>query len=161
MHTTNKAKIFLWYDKAAEEAARFYAETFPGSAVGKIHSSAVDVGDLKAGDVQRVEFTVCGMSFVGMNGGPHVKPNESYSLQIYTEDQAETDRLWRAIVENGGTEMDCGWCKDKWGFCWQITPCALTDAISDPDASVAKRAMEAMMTMQKIDIAAIETARHG
>ena len=156
-----KNTICLWYDKDAEAAARFYAETFPDSAVGAIRRAPSDYPSGKKGDVLVVEFTVVGVSCVGLNGGPVFKHNESFSFQIATDDQEETDRLWNAIVGNGGQESECGWCKDRWGLSWQITPRALTAAISDPDRAAARRAFEAMMTMRKIDIAKIEAARRG
>ncbi|MFZ0242985.1 MAG: VOC family protein [Desulfobacterales bacterium] len=158
---TNKNTVCLWYDGAALEAARFYAETFPDSAVGEIFRAPGDYPDGRQGDVLTVAFTVAGISYVGLNGGTQIKHNEAFSFQIATDDQAETDRLWNAIVGNGGQESDCGWCKDKWGLSWQITPRALLAAISDPDRAAAKRAFDAMMTMKKIDIAAIEAARRG
>ncbi|MGB8426325.1 MAG: VOC family protein [Desulfobacterales bacterium] len=158
---TNKNTVCLWYDGAALEAARFYAETFPDSAVGEIFRAPGDYPDGRQGDVLTVAFTVAGISCVGLNGGTQIKHNEAFSFQIATDDQAETDRLWNAIVGNGGQESDCGWCKDKWGLSWQITPRALLAAISDPDHAAAKRAFDAMMTMKKIDIAAIEAARRG
>ncbi|QDF96532.1 hypothetical protein CJ010_08290 [Azoarcus sp. DD4] len=153
--------ICLWYDGTAEEAARFYARTFPDSAVGRILRSPADYPSGKAGDVLTVEFTVMGIPCLGLNGGPGITHNESFSFQVATDDQAETDRLWNAIVSNGGQESVCGWCKDKWGLSWQITPRVLTDAIADPDPAAAKRAFEAMMEMGKIDVAAIEAARRG
>ncbi|HEY9108943.1 MAG TPA: VOC family protein [Roseateles sp.] len=156
-----KNTICLWYDGDAEAAARFYAETFPDSRVGKVYRAPGDYPDGQQGDVLTVEFTVCGIPCIGLNGGPMFKHSEAFSFQISTDDQAETDRLWNAVVGNGGQESDCGWCKDRWGLSWQITPRALIDAISDPDPAAAKRAFEAMMTMQKIDIAAIERARKG
>jgi predicted 3-demethylubiquinone-9 3-methyltransferase (glyoxalase superfamily) len=155
-----KNTICLWYDKDAEEAARFYAQTFPGSTVGAVHRAPSDFPSGKAGDVLTVEFTVCGVSCLGLNGGDTFKHSEAFSFQIATDDQAETDRYWNAIVGNGGTESACGWCKDKWGLSWQITPRALTDALA-MDGNVAKRAFEAMMTMQKIDVAKIEAAVRG
>src|SRR6187549_2298248 len=154
-----KNTICLWYDGDAEEAARFYAKTFPGSSVGAVRSAPGDFPSRKKGDVFTVEFTVMGIPCVGLNGGPQFKHNEAFSFQIATDDQAETDRLWNAIVGNGGEESECGWCKDKWGVSWQITPRALLAAITDPDRAAAKRAFEAMMEMKKIDIAAIEAAR--
>ena len=157
----NKNTICLWYDGTAEEAARFYAETFPGSAVGKVMRAPGDYPDGQQGDVLTVEFTVAGIPCVGLNGGPQFKHSEAFSFQIATDDQAETDRLWNAIVRNGGQESACGWCKDKWGLSWQITPRALIAAITDPDRAAAKRAFEAMMTMKKIDISRIEAARRG
>ena len=158
---TNKNTICLWYDGTAAEAAKFYADTFPDSAVGTTLLAPGDYPDGHEGDVLLVEFTVCGIPCVGMNGGPAFIPNQTFSFQIATDDQAETDRLWNAIVDNGGEESACGWCKDKWGISWQITPRALLDAISDPNPSAAKRSFEAMMGMIKIDIAAIEGARNA
>jgi 2-polyprenyl-6-hydroxyphenyl methylase/3-demethylubiquinone-9 3-methyltransferase len=160
---TNPAKntICLWYDRDAEDAARFYAKTFPGSAVGAVHRAPGDYPSGKAGDVLTVEFTVLGIPCLGLNGGPEVKHNWAFSFQVATADQSETDRYWNAIVGNGGEESNCGWCKDKWGLFWQITPIALTRAITDPDKAAAKRAFEAMMKMKKIDIATIEAARRG
>jgi predicted 3-demethylubiquinone-9 3-methyltransferase (glyoxalase superfamily) len=157
----NQATICLWFDRDAEEAARFYAATFPDSSVGRISRAPGDYPAGKQGDVLTVEFTVLGMPCLGLNGGPAFTPNESYSLQVHTDTQEETDRLWDAIVGNGGRESACGWCKDKWGYSWQITPRALTEALVDPDPAAAKRAFEAMMAMRKIDIAAIEAARRG
>ena len=156
-----KITICLWYDGDAEEAARFYAKTFPNSSVGAVHRAPGDFPSGKKGDVLTVEFTVMGVPCIGLNGGPEVKHNEAFSFQIATVDQAETDRYWSAIVGNGGQESVCGWCKDKWGLFWQITPIALTDAITDPDPATAKRAFDAMMQMKKIDIVAIEAARRG
>ena len=158
---TSKSTICLWYDGTAVDAANFYAETFPDSSVGAIYRAPGDYPDGKQGDVLTVEFTVAGIPCIGLNGGPHFKHNESFSFQIATDDQAETDRLWNAIVSNGGQESECGWCKDRWGLSWQITPRVLVEAICDPDPGVAKRAFAAMMTMRKIDIAAIEAARRG
>jgi predicted 3-demethylubiquinone-9 3-methyltransferase (glyoxalase superfamily) len=157
----SKNTICLWFNGTAEEAAQFYAETFPDSALGTIHRAPGDYPAGKQGDVLMVEFTVIGIPCIGLNGGPAIKHNEAFSFQVATDDQAETDRLWDAIVRNGGQENVCGWCKDKWGLSWQITPRALTAAIADPDAAAAKRAFEAMMQMGKIDIAAIEAARRG
>lgn len=154
-----KNTICLWYNGDAEEAARFYAETFPDSTVGEIYRAPGDFPSGKEGDVLTVWFSVMGIPCLGLNGGPAFKHNESFSFQVATVDQEETDRYWNAIVGNGGEESDCGWCRDKWGISWQITPVALTEAISDPDPAVAQRAFEAMMTMRKIDIAAIEAAR--
>ncbi|NEX62399.1 VOC family protein [Noviherbaspirillum galbum] len=156
-----KNTICLWYEGGALDAARFYAETFPDSAVGKIHLAPDDYPDGKQGDVLTVEFTVAGIPCIGLNGGPHFKHNEAFSFQIATEDQEETDRLWNAIVAHGGQESACGWCKDRWGISWQITPRALVAAISDADRAAARRAFNAMMTMKKIDIATIEAARAG
>jgi predicted 3-demethylubiquinone-9 3-methyltransferase (glyoxalase superfamily) len=155
-----KNTIFLWYNGDAEAAARFYAETFPDSAVGTIHRAPGDYPAGKKGDVITVEFTVAGIACVGLNGGPSIKHNEAFSFQIATDDQAETDRYWNAIVGNGGQENVCGWCKDKWGISWQITPRVLTEAMA-AGGDEAKRAFAAMMTMKKIDVAAIEAARHG
>src|SRR5216684_3690660 len=155
-----KNTIFLWYDKDAEAAARFYAETFPNSAVGVAHRAPSDYPSGKEGDVLTVEFTVAGVPCIGLNGGPAFKHNEAFSFQIATDDQQETDRYWNTIVGNGGQESQCSWCKDKFGLSWQIVPRALINAISDPDKAAAKRAMDAMMGMKKIDIAAIERARN-
>jgi len=157
----SKNTICLWYDHDAEDAARFYAKTFPDSAVGAVMRAPGDFPSGKKGDVLTVEFTVAGIPCVGLNGGSAFKHSEAFSFQIATDDQAETDRLWNAIVSNGGQESACGWCKDKWGLSWQITPRALLDAITDPDRAAAQRAFEAMMQMKKIDIAAIEAARRG
>ncbi|MCC7287482.1 MAG: VOC family protein [Burkholderiaceae bacterium] len=158
---THKNTICLWYDGAALDAARFYAETFADSAVGAIRHAPGDYPDGKEGNVLAVEFTVLGIPCLGINGGPMFKHSEAFSFQVATDDQAETDRLWNAIVGHGGQESQCGWCKDRWGLSWQITPRALMAAISDPDRAAAKRAFDAMMEMQKIDIAAIEKARRG
>ena len=156
-----KNTICLWYKDDAEAAARFYAGVFPDSAVGAIHHAPSNFPGGKAGQVLTVEFTVCGIPCLGLNGGDAFKQSEAFSFQIATDDQAETDRYWNAIVNNGGQESACGWCKDKWGLSWQITPRALTDAITDTDRAAAKRAFDAMMEMKKIDIAAIEKARRG
>jgi len=156
-----KNTICLWFDKDAEEAARFYAATFPDSHVGEIHRAPSDFPSGKEDDVIVVYFTVMGIPCMGLNGGPAFKHSEAFSFQVATDDQEETDRYWNAIVGNGGEESMCGWCKDKWGISWQITPRAMTDALGDPDRAASKRAFEAMMTMQKIDIAAIEAARRG
>ena len=156
---TNKCTICLWYEGDALEAANFYAETFPNSAVGAILRAPGDYPSGKQGDILTVEFTVVGIPCIGLNGGPEFKHNESFSFQIATDDQAETNRLWNAIVANGGQESVCGWCKDRWGLSWQIAPRALTAAVSDPNREVAKRAFDAMMTMKKIDIAALEAAQ--
>lgn len=157
----SKNTVCLWYDSDALDAARFYAATFPDSALGAVHHAPGAYPDGEEGAVLVVEFTVAGIPCIGLNGGPHFKHSEAFSFQIATDDQAETDRLWDAIVGNGGQESDCGWCKDRWGVSWQITPRALTAAYTDPDRAAAKRAFEAMMTMKKIDIAAIEAARAG
>ena len=143
----SKNTICLWYDGGALEAAQFYAKTFPDSAVGRIMRAPSDFPSGKQGDVLTVEFTVMGVACLGLNGGPGVKHNEAFSFQVATDDQEETDRLWNAIVGNGGKENVCGWCQDKWGLSWQITPRVLTDAITDPDPGVAQRAFEAMMQM--------------
>jgi predicted 3-demethylubiquinone-9 3-methyltransferase (glyoxalase superfamily) len=153
--------ICLWYDRSAEEAARFYAKTFPDSAVTAVHRAPGDFPDGKEGQVLTVEFTVLGVPCVGLNGGPAFKHSEAFSFQVVTEDQAETDRYWNAIVGNGGAESQCGWCKDKWGLSWQITPRVLIEATTDSDRAAAKRAFDAMMKMKKIDIATIEAARRG
>lgn len=157
----SKNTICLWFDGTAVDAATFYAQTFPDSAVGAIYRAPGDYPDGKQGDVLTVEFTVCGIPCVGLNGGPHFKHSEAFSFQIATDDQVETDRLWNAIIQNGGQESACGWCKDRWGLSWQITPRALLAAIFDPDPVAARRAFTAMMAMGKIDIAAIEAARRG
>jgi 2-polyprenyl-6-hydroxyphenyl methylase/3-demethylubiquinone-9 3-methyltransferase len=154
-----KATVCLWYDHTAEAAANFYAKTFPSSSVGKVHRAPDDYPNGKAGNVLLVEFTVLGIACVGLNGGPIFAPSEAFSFQVATADQAETDRFWHALVGNGGQESQCGWCKDKWGVSWQITPVALTDAMSDPDPVVRKRVFAAMMGMKKIDVAAIAAAR--
>jgi 2-polyprenyl-6-hydroxyphenyl methylase/3-demethylubiquinone-9 3-methyltransferase len=156
-----KNTICIWYDRDAEEAARFYARTFPDSAVGPVYRAPGDFPSGKQGDVLTVWFTVLGVQCMGLNGGPTFKHNEAFSFQVATVDQAETDRYWNAIVGNGGQESACGWCKDKWGLSWQITPIALTQAISDSDPAAAKRAFDAMMEMTKIDISRIEAARRG
>jgi len=158
---THKNTICLWYEGAALDAARFYAATFPDSTLGAVQRAPGDYPAGKQGDVLLVEFTVAGIPCVGLNGGPVFKHNEAFSFQIATDDQAETDRLWNAIVRNGGQESQCGWCKDKWGVSWQITPRTLIEALADRDREAAKRAFEAMMQMKKIDIAAIDAARRG
>lgn len=161
-HTNMKPKntICLWFDRNAHEAARFYALTFPDSNVTAVHEAPGDYPGGKKGDVLTVEFTVVGIPCLGLNGGPVFKHSEAFSFQIATENQEETDRYWNAIVGNGGTESQCGWCKDRWGLSWQITPRALTDALA-AGGGEAERAFEAMMTMKKIDIAVIEAARRG
>jgi 2-polyprenyl-6-hydroxyphenyl methylase/3-demethylubiquinone-9 3-methyltransferase len=156
-----KNTICLWYDGAALEAATFYAATFADSEVKAVHRAPGDYPSGKQGDVLTVEFSVLGIPCLGLNGGPMFKHSEAFSFQVATDDQAETDRLWKAIVDNGGQESDCGWCKDKWGLSWQITPRVLSEGIADPDPAVAKRVFEAMVTMRKIDVAAIEAARRG
>lgn len=157
----SKNTICLWYDGTALEAATFYAATFPDSAVGNVHRAPGDYPDGREGDVLTVTFTVAGVACLGLNGGPAFKHSEAFSFQVATDDRAETDRLWNAVVGNGGQASACGWCKDRWGVSWQITPRALIDAMTDPDRAAAKRAFEAMMQMGKIDIAAIEAARRG
>lgn len=156
-----KNAICLWYDDAAQEAAEFYARTFPDSAVTAIHRAPSDYPGGKKGQVLTVEFTVLGIPCIGLNGGPVFKHSEAFSFQVTTEDQDETDRYWDAIVNNGGAESQCGWCKDRWGLSWQITPRVLLEAVASPDQAVAKRVFEAMMDMKKIDVAAIEAARGG
>ena len=156
-----KNTICLWYDGDAEDAARFYAETFPDSSVDAVHLAPGDFPSGKEGDVLTVDFTVLGIPCIGLNGGSMFKHSEAFSFQVATVDQEETDRYWNAIVGNGGEESACGWCKDKWGLSWQITPIALTEGVTDADPEVAKRVFDAMMTMKKIDVAAIEAARRG
>lgn len=156
-----KNTICLWYDGAALDAARFYAETFPDSAVGAVHRAPGDYPMGQEGDVLTVEFAVMGIPCIGLNGGPIFPHSEAFSFQVATDDQAETDRLWDAIIGNGGQASQCGWCKDRWGVSWQITPRALIAAISDPDPAAAQRAFAAMMEMTKIDVAAIEAAQRG
>ena len=158
--TTPKNTICLWFDKDALEAARFYAEVFPNSKVTAVHKAPGDFPGGKEGDELTVEFTVLGIPCLGLNGGPQFKHSEAFSFQIATDDQAETDRYWNAIVGNGGQESACGWCKDRWGLNWQITPRTLTEALAKGGAE-AKRAFEAMLTMQKIDVAKIDAARRG
>jgi len=153
--------ICLWYDGTALEAATFYAATFPDSAVHAVHHAPGDFPSGRQGDVLTVDFTVAGIPCIGLNGGPAFKHSEAFSFQIATDDQAQTDRLWNAIVGNGGQESACGWCRDAWGVSWQITPRVLTEAVTSPDPAVARRAFEAMMTMRKIDVAAIEAAVRG
>jgi predicted 3-demethylubiquinone-9 3-methyltransferase (glyoxalase superfamily) len=155
-----KNTICIWYDKDAEAAANFYAQTFPDSAVKGVHRAPSDYPMGKVGDVLTVDFTVAGIPCMGLNGGPIFKHTEAFSFQIATDNQEETDRYWNAIVGNGGKESECGWCKDKWGISWQITPRVLTEAMA-AGGEEAKRAFDAMMTMQKIDVAAIEAARRG
>ena len=161
MATPAKNTICLWYKGGAEEAARFYAQTFPDSSVGAVFRAPGDFPSGRKGDVLTVEFTVLGIPCMGINGGPAFAQSEAFSFQVSTADQAETDRYWNAIVGNGGQESACGWCKDKWGVSWQITPAILMQAIAHPDPAVAKRAFDAMMEMGKIDIATIEAAVRG
>ena len=153
-----KNTLCLWYNGTALEAATFYATTFADSQVNAVHLAPGDYPSGKQGDVLTVDFTVLGIPCIGLNGGPIFPHTEAFSFQVATDDQAETDRYWNAIVGNGGQESECGWCKDRWGLSWQITPRALTDAFADPDRAAAKRAFDAMMTMRKIDIAKIEAA---
>ncbi|NUU04647.1 VOC family protein [Herbaspirillum robiniae] len=157
----SKNTICLWYNGDALDAATFYGELFPDSGVKAVHHAPGDYPDGRQGDVLTVEFTVLGIPCLGLNGGPAFRHSEAFSFQVATDDQEETDRLWNAIVGNGGQESACGWCKDKWGLSWQITPRALTAAFTDPDRAAAKRAFDAMMGMRKIDIATIEAARRG
>lgn len=156
-----KNTICIWYDRDAEAAARFYAATFPDSSVEAVQRAPGDYPSGQQGDVLTVHFTVLGVPCLGLNGGPAFRQTEAFSFQVATEDQAETDRYWDAIVGNGGQESACGWCKDKWGVSWQITPRVLTEAMADPDRAAAKRAFDAMMTMQRIDVARIEAAWRG
>jgi predicted 3-demethylubiquinone-9 3-methyltransferase (glyoxalase superfamily) len=160
---TDKIRIApcLWFDKNAEEAAKFYAATFPDSRVIAVHRAPSDYPGGKAGDLLTVDFTVLGQQFLGLNGGPAFTFDEAISFQVFTDTQEETDRYWNAIVRGGGQESQCGWCRDKFGLSWQIVPRALMAAMNDPDTAAAKRAMDAMMTMKKIDIATIEAARAG
>jgi len=157
----SKNTVCLWFNGTALDAATFYADTFPGSAVRAVPHAPGDFPSGKQGDVLTVDFTVAGIDCIGLNGGPAFKHSEAFSFQIATEDQAETDRLWNAIVGNGGEESACGWCRDKWGLSWQITPRVLTEAVTSTDPAVARRAFEAMMTMRRIDVAAIEAAVRG
>lgn len=157
----SKNTICLWYDGTALDAAKFYAETFPDSRVDAVHRAPGDYPSGKQGDVLTVQFTVMGIPCLGLNGGPAFTHTEAFSFQVATDTQEETDRLWNAIIGNGGQASQCGWCKDKWGLSWQITPRALTAAITNPDPAAAKRAFQAMMQMRKIDIVAIESAVRG
>ncbi len=160
MNTLSKNTICLWFEKGAEEAAQFYAETFPNSSVDTVFHAPSDFPGGKEGDVLTINFTVCGIPCMGLNGGSFFKQSEAFSFQIATEDQEETDHYWNAIVENGGQESECGWCKDRWGLSWQITPRTLTEALMT-GGEEAKRAFDAMMTMKKIDVVAIDAARRG
>jgi 2-polyprenyl-6-hydroxyphenyl methylase/3-demethylubiquinone-9 3-methyltransferase len=161
MTTVAKNTVCLWYDGDAEDAACFYTATFPDSSIDAVHRAPGDFPSGKESDVLTVLFTVMGIPCLGLNGGPAFTHSEAFSFQVATADQAETDRYWNAIIGNGGEESACGWCKDKWGVSRQITPLALTEAITDPDPAAAKRAFEAMMTMRKIDVSVIEAARLG
>ena len=157
----DKIRPCLWFDGNAEEAARFYADTFPDSRVDSVFRAPGDYPSGKTGDVLTVDATILGMPFLLLNGGPEFRPNEAVSFQVFTDDQAETDRYWNAIVQNGGQESECSWCKDRWGFSWQIVPRALMRGMENPDPAACKRVFEAMMTMKKIDIARIEAAERG
>jgi 2-polyprenyl-6-hydroxyphenyl methylase/3-demethylubiquinone-9 3-methyltransferase len=161
MATPAKNTVCLWYDGDAEAAARFYAATFPDSSVGAVHRAPADFPSGKEGDVLTVEFTVMGIPCLGLNGGPGFPHTFAFSFQVATQDQEETDRYWNAIVGNGGEESQCGWCRDRWGLWWQVTPVALTEAMTGDDPAEARRAFDAMMQMKKIDVAAIEAARRG
>ncbi len=156
-----KALVSLWFQSGAEDAARFYAATFPDTTVDAVHHAPADSPSGKAGDVLTVEFTVIGIPCIGIEGGPAFTQSEAFSFQVATDTQEETDRYWNALVGNGGEESQCGWCKDRWGLSWQISPRVLTEAVAGPDRAAAKRAMEAMFGMKKIDIAAIEAAIAG
>ena len=159
--TPARNTVCLWYDRSAEDAARFYAATFPDSSVKAVHRAPGDYPSGHEGDVLTVEFTVMGIPCLGLNGGPAFKHTEAFSFQVATVDQAETDRYWNAIVGNGGEESQCGWCRDRWGISWQITPIVLSQAVTSADPAVAKRAFTAMMAMRKIDVAAIDAAVRG
>jgi predicted 3-demethylubiquinone-9 3-methyltransferase (glyoxalase superfamily) len=159
--TPPRATVCLWFEKDAESAARFYAETFPDSRVRSVVRAPTDFPDGREGDVLMVEFTVLGIDCIGINGGPAFRQSEAFSFLISTRDQAETDFYWNAIVGNGGEESQCGWCKDRWGVSWQVTPRVLTETVGGEDRAAARRVFEAMMSMRKIDVAAIERARRG
>jgi predicted 3-demethylubiquinone-9 3-methyltransferase (glyoxalase superfamily) len=161
MSTPAKNTVCLWFDGTAEQAARFYAATFPNSSVGEVHLAPADFPSGKAGDVLTVEFTVMGIPCIGLNGGPGFPHSFAFSFQVATADQAETDRYWDALVADGGEESQCGWCRDRFGIWWQVTPVALTEAFTGPDAAAARRVFLAMMPMRKLDVAAIEAARRG
>ena len=156
-----KNLVCLWYERTAEDAAKFYAATFPDTRITSIQRAPSDYPDGKEGDVLTVEFTVMGIPCIGLNGGPTFPQSEAFSFQVATDNQEETDRYWNAIVGNGGQESQCGWCKDRWGVSWQITPRILSEGMADPDPAVRKRVFDAMMTMKKIDVAAVEAARKG
>lgn len=156
-----RSQICLWYDTGALEAAEFYAATFPDSSVGRTIRAPADNPSTAEGAILTVDFTVMGLPVMGLNGGPHFQQSEAFSFSIITEDQAETDRYWHAIVGNGGQESQCGWCKDKWGVSWQITPRVLLDMYDNPDPAARKRAFDAMMGMRKIDVAGIQAALAG
>jgi predicted 3-demethylubiquinone-9 3-methyltransferase (glyoxalase superfamily) len=156
-----KNVVCLWFERDALEAAQFYADIIPDSSVGSVSRALADYPDGKAGDVLTVEFVVAGIPCIGLNGGPAFTHSEAFSFQVATDDQAETDRLWNAIVGNGGEESSCGWCKDRWGLSWQVNPRALTDGMADPDRAAAKRVFEAMMTMRKIDVAGDREGSQG
>jgi 2-polyprenyl-6-hydroxyphenyl methylase/3-demethylubiquinone-9 3-methyltransferase len=161
IRTELNTRICLWFDHDAEAAAAFYASTFPGSKVESTQHAPADYPDGKAGNALAVEFTVLGIPCMGINGGPVFRHSEAFSFQLTTRDQAETDHYWRAITGNGGEESMCGWCRDRWGISWQVTPAALTEGMRDADPAARKRVFESMMQMRKIDVAAIEAARRG
>lgn len=161
MTTPARNTVCLWYERGAEDAARFYSQVFPDTTVGAVHRAPSDNPSTSEGEVLTVEFTVMGIPCVGLNGGKAFKQSEAFSFQVSTKDQEETDRYWNAIVENGGEESQCGWCRDRWGVSWQITPKVLLDAVTSKDKALASRAFNAMMPMKKIDVAAIEAAIRG